>query len=114
MSDAVMMIAVSDIRPHCKGEPDIKERIAKAMRRAQEFFMSTDDNLRFKAALAAALLESPEDEKDRIVQSSRMISAVSAAMSGVPVNMDQALNTDDGFEPLPLIGMWHDAKAGAR
>ena len=105
MIDAVTDIAVDDIRPSCRNEPVLIERIKKAFAKAQDFWMSTDDALRFRAALAAILLEtSDEAEKRRILETNDYIKALNAMMSGLDVNMP------DISDPLPLIGMWHDAR----
>lgn len=104
-AETIAYIAVDDIRPHCAGEPDITERVKKAMRQAHTFWLSTDDTLRFRSALAAAILESPnEEEKERIIQSARICGH----------NPLGALDDcDDEFEPLPLIGMWRETKEAA-
>lgn len=106
MIDAITAIAIDDIRPSCRDEPILLERIKKAFAKAQDFWMSTDDALRFRAALAAILLEtSDEDETRRIIETNDYIKSLNAIMNGVDVNMP------DISDPLPLIGMWHEARS---
>lgn len=110
MTDAIMAIAISDIRPACTGEPDILKRIKKAFVRAQDLFLSTDDTLRFNASMAAILLETTDEaEKRRLIGSNKVIQAIEAMRKG----LDVALPEMDG-DPLPLIGLWLEAKSGAR
>lgn len=119
MNEAVLAIAVADIRPACKDEPDLIERIKKAMRKAQHFFMSTDDDLRLKGALGAALLESSGEQKAALETSIRSLSRVSAVMhalqAGVPVDLEAMAKEQEGEpDPLPLMAWWHEAVADAR
>jgi hypothetical protein len=111
MNDALLAIAVADIRPACAGEPDLIERLRKAMVKAQDFFMSTDDDLRFRGACGAAMLESDEAERERIVKSINVLRALGAAMSGVAVDFGAELDKMGDEEPLPLRKLWIEAKA---
>jgi hypothetical protein len=111
MNNAVLMIAVTSIRPECANEPALTERLRKAMRAAHQFWLSTDDDLRFTAALTAAHLETTDEkEKEQITRSARFLSAISAGMNGVPVDLAAAFGNDD-FRPLPLMGLWNETKA---
>jgi hypothetical protein len=110
MSETALMIAVSDIRSSCAGEPDIMERLRKAMRKAQHFWMSTDDDLRFRGAVGAAMLESSPEEQERIKRSVQSLRSFSAMLSGVPVDTD-AMIAQMGDDNIPLIAMWNEAKA---
>lgn len=109
MTDALAMIAISYIRPKLEGVSDLIEKFKIAFAEAQEFWLTTDDQVRFKAAVAAVFLETSDPiERQRIEETAKFIGAISAAMSGVPVNLDAAL--PEGCEPLPLIGLWTEAK----
>lgn len=108
----LLAVAVAIIRPSCEVEPDLTERIRKAMREAKDFWMSLDDDLRFRAAIGAALVETTDEgEKDRILRSFQILRTLSAAMSGVPVDAEAVEAQMEGFEPLPLVAMWREAKA---
>lgn len=115
MNDTLLAIAVADMRPACKDEPDLTERLRKAMKAAQSFWMSTDDDLRFRGACGAAMLESPEDEKQKIVYSVQEMRKVNmmlmAAMSGASVDIAATLDGIDMEKVLPLKKLWDEAKA---
>lgn len=116
MNQNVLLIAIQDIRPHCQGEPDVTERLKKAMRRAHELWLTTEDDLRFTAALEAAYHESPEKEdKDIIERSVRSLATVGAAMKGVPIDfnaMESMMAAKDGktIKVLPLMKLWLETK----
>ncbi len=115
MSDTVLLIAASDIRPACRDEPDLETRIRKAFAKAQDFWMSTDDDIRFRGALAAVMMETTDEaEKDRIVKSVASLRTLSAMLSHVPVDMEAALKEMESFEPLPLMPLWREAKGEER
>lgn len=116
MNDAMIMIAAADIRSAIRSEPDLVRRIEKAFAKAQHFFMSTDDNLRFSGALAAVLMETAdEDEKERVVASKRALDRFSAFLTAAQagLSIDPSSLPGDEEDYLPLMKMWHDAKAAA-
>lgn len=117
MSDTMLMIAVADIRPQCANEPDLMERLRKAMKAAQSFWASTDDDLRFRGACGAAALESPDDEKQRILDTvsemRKIHTALAAAVSGASVDFGETLSGIDADKLLPLRKLWDEAKAAA-
>jgi hypothetical protein len=117
-AEAVMAIAVTEARTACKGEPNIEQRIKKAMRACHGHWMVTNEVQQLNSALAAAALESPiVDEKNRILRSGSALNklnyALNAAVSGVPVDftrlVDEIPKEDDR---LPLIDWWNETKKG--
>jgi hypothetical protein len=114
MNDAVLAIAASDARSACKGEPDIMERIRKAMKACKNHWMETNENNQFRAAVAAAILESSGDEKDRIERSAKSLNKVGAMLNalraGVPVDIE-AMACDDNFDDMiQLMKIWNETK----
>jgi hypothetical protein len=106
MTDTVMMIAITAARMACADEPDLEKRIRKAMREAGNFWLSTDEMLRFKAALAGALLEtSDEGERARIIGTSRLINAFDASIAGIPITWEEVI-----IDPLPLLAWWREVR----
>ena len=113
MSNTELAIAAQIMQPACKGEPDLIERIKKAMTEAQSYWASTDDDLRFRGALGAVLLEtSAADEKQRLEGSIKALKNLGALFSGVPVDLERMVAELDEVEIIPLHQMWQDAKAG--
>jgi hypothetical protein len=106
-----MIIAVHEARDACKGEPDISKRIEKAMRACKDHWMETDKQNQFRAALAAAMLESNEADKDRITRSMDSLRKVGALLgaltAGVPVDFEALASEKTDDDILPLNRMWH-------
>lgn len=100
-------VLVHDIPP---GLP-LTERLAWAMERvhthARDLFFMTgaDDDLRFRTAVAAVLINANEDEKATITRSMAVINAMSAIFSGVPVDVEQI----DTVNTVPLMQIFHTA-----
>lgn len=108
-----MMIAVAEARTACKDEPDITERVKKAMKVCHNHWMETNETNQFRSALAAAMLESEDEvEKDRIGRSSRALNKLSAMLSalqaGVPVDVEAMAAEKRDEDLLPLMDLWYD------
>lgn len=115
MNAVVMSIAVTEARGACKGEPDILERIKKAMRACHGHWMVTNEAEQLNSAIAAAALESDGDEKDRILRSGKAFNdannAVAALMRGVPVDLEAMVEKmDKSDDILPVRKLWDETK----
>jgi len=108
MNDPIMAIAVLEARDACKGEPDILERVKKAMRACADHWMVTNPLQQLNAAIAAAALESNDAEKDIILRSGKdmntAIATIQALISGVPVDMEKMDRPDQDL--IPIAEMW--------
>lgn len=69
-------------------------------------WMCRNDDQRFRSAIGAVMLASPDDQ-DRIARSMAPLKALSAAMSGVPVDFSSVLTDADDL--VPLISLWHES-----
>lgn len=104
-------VLVHDIPP---GLP-LTERLAWAMERvhthARDLFFMTgaDDDLRFRTAVAAVLINANEEDKATITRSMAVINALSAMLSGVPVDIEQVYMDNNPVDTLPLMKMFHEA-----
>jgi hypothetical protein len=109
-----MLIAVSEARNACKGEPDVTERIRKAMRACRGHWMETNEENQFRAAVAAAALESEGEEKDRVERSAKALGRLSAVMNalqaGVPVDLEAMIAEPKDDDLIPLSGLWHESR----
>lgn len=101
-----MMIAMTEARAACAGEPDLVERIKKAMRATHEHWLVRDEPKRFNAALAGAMLESSPSDKERIVNEVNAIRVISDTLMGGDHKKLDAL-TPAAF-PLHLMRMWRE------
>lgn len=107
-----VLIATTEARTACKGEPDIIERVKKAMRACHHHWMETNESEQLRAAIAGAILESEGEEKDRLERSARALSqlasALSAAQNGVPVDWENMeLPAED---IVPFRKLWDETK----
>lgn len=110
--NAIAMIAAADIRPKIKNVPDLIARIAAAFDAAQDFYMTTDDDTRFRGALAAVLLETPNDaDKERVIASKKALDKLDAIIKGSQAGLVFELSENDmpRADNIPLLKMWHDA-----
>jgi len=109
---ALMAIAATEARHACKGEPDVIERIKKAMKACRNHWMVTDEKEQFRAAVAAALLESEGEEKDRIERSAQSLNRLGAMLNamqaGVPVDIEAMAAEPQDADLIPLNKLWHD------
>lgn len=116
MSDNVIAIAVSYILPEIKGIPDLDERFRRACKEAHKFWLSTDDDIRFKAALSAVTLETEDpDQAARLERSATALAAVSRMLTAgrLDANIDDVLNFPEGFVPLRMLQIWMETKKEA-
>jgi hypothetical protein len=113
MSDNVMAIAATEAQHACRGEPDLMERIKKAMKACHGHWMETNPSNQFRAAVAAAMLESEGLERDRLERSAAALKRANAALqamqAGVDVDLEAALKADD--DVIPLAKMWREVVA---
>jgi hypothetical protein len=102
MNDGVMALAVSDARDAARGEPDIKERFRKAAFATKDHWMLTGYEARFKAALAGAMMESDEADRERYQYEfdgmARLAATITALQNGVPVDLEKMV---DEMPPNP-------------
>ncbi len=112
MSEALISIAATEAMHACKDEPDLIERIRKAMRACHDHWLVTDERLQFMAALAAAHQASEGAERDRLERSSKAVNRVSAMLSalqaGVPVDVEAMSAEKPDDDLIPLNKMWHE------
>lgn len=114
MSDVGLSIIGTECKEACKGEPDLEKRIRKAMKVvAKGHWLFSDDDLLLRGALAGVLLapETTEEEKTRLTKTLEGLRALSAMMSGVPVDLDAIAEQQKIYEPVPLAKWWHEEKA---
>lgn len=115
MNAGLMSIAISEARSACKGEPNIIERVKKAMRACHDHWMVTNEGQQLNSAMAAAALESEGDEKDRILRSGKAFNdannALNALIQGIPVDMEEMVARMDKSEDiLPVRDLWNETK----
>lgn len=108
--NAAATICALDIKGRIDHSLPLEQRIREAFKCSQDFWMSTDDNVRFSGALVAVAACCTEEDKALIVRSKKRLDALSAMLDGVPVDFDKAMADPD--EPvLPLLRWYQDAQS---
>lgn len=112
-----LRLAVEPVRAAIPVDKTLTECLQFAMRYVRDnandlFWMSarTTDDVMFRTALAAVMLAGSEDDKDVIERSMKPLRALTALLSGVPIDM-AAIPTDKDL--LPLMKLWHESEPGA-
>lgn len=110
----MMAIEVSVIRAHLKdfsGDP--KERLRFAMQEANKgatglVMLSPDE--KFQVAVAAVVMTSEGEERERLEWEVKCIRAMSTCFSGIPVDMAAVMEegTSRGWEPIGLLALWKE------
>lgn len=89
----------------------LEARLKKAMQEMQHHWLVTNQEEQFQAAVGAVLITATEEEKERINAELRTLKALSAAMSGVPVDMGRAVDALEGIKPVGLTKIWKEVLA---
>jgi len=74
-------------------------------------WMITDDDTRFKSAVAAIYVKASEEDRERIMHEMKTLQSLNAVMSGVPVNMERLADEASRFESIGLLSFFKEAKA---
>lgn len=111
MSDPILSIIAQECRGACQDEPDLLERIRKAMKPvANGHWLSPDQDLCFRGAIGGVLLakETTDEERQRIEFTLVKIRSLNAMAAGVPVDLERVVENPEGIEPVPLFRLWHE------
>lgn len=121
MTDHVgLSIVATECSSACANEPDFEQRVRKAMAVVAKghwmLYRDDQEQDRFKGALAAVLLapETTQAEKDRIGSTVRQMGAMSAMITGVPVDLEAVTNDIEANPPYPLRKWWVEAKEAVK
>ena len=112
-----LTIAASMLRGEIPSDAPLNDRLEFAMRYAREhardmFWMvgAVNDDLIFRTAVAAVMMESNEEDNDLITRSMQPLKMLAAAAAGVPVDF-AAFPADDDL--VPLLKIFDDSKSEA-
>ena len=105
MSNAVV---ATILRTECDFTPDMtgEQIIREAFKKAKQHWMEPNENNQFSAACAVAYVAMNAEDKARMELSVKIMKAVSAMLSGVPVDMEAVMSLAEGVETFPLQTMW--------
>ncbi len=92
----------------------VKGKFRVAFGEAKNYWGSTDDEVRFGGGVGAVMLDLGQEHPmyEKIERELEMLRDLSAAISGVPVDMEAAFNKlgQDDDEPIGIMGIWMEVK----
>ncbi len=105
--EAMILIAASDAQPYVDVSQPLETQMRAAMEVTKDFWMSTDEDVRFRGAVAAVLLKTKGNDEvlERINTEMQALNSLAAAMSGIPVDMERALPPED-FKMVGIRALW--------
>jgi hypothetical protein len=107
MSDTVLMVGIALMRSSVQAEGTLEERIRGAFEVVRDrVYLTTDDDVLMRCALGAVLEVADGDERARVILELDHLRSLSAALSGVPVDLGSLSPLEN---PIGLMKLWHEA-----
>lgn len=107
--DVILSIGIELAKQAAESKKTLEERLKAAMMVMKSFWLSTNDDLRFKAAVGAVFLLSEVEDKIKIEEEIQALKNLNAMLTGIPVNIDEIQAPKN---PIGLIKMWNEIKKG--
>lgn len=115
MSDLALTFGISEMNGRIDQSLPLEERLVAAMRYIRKYhcdvlWLSVAsgnqlDDLMFRTAIGAVMVEASEDEQDLIRRSLLPLKAIAAATNGIPVDFASTLSDD----LISLMKLWKDS-----
>ena len=105
MSDNLLMLVMVEARGAIKPEDSLEDRCRSAMKVSAHHWMVLDQDVQFRAAIAAVYESATDDEQERIKDELDNLRALNAMMTGVPVDFDNVKPVEN---PIGLNKMWRE------
>lgn len=105
--DNLILIAVVEARDFAETAPTLEGRLRAAMSVTRHHWIVTDEDSRFRAAIAAVILLSSEEDKSRILAEVEQLRILGAACNGIPVDLAAIEPLDN---PIGLMKIWKEIK----
>lgn len=110
--DVKFMIAVTEAEEAAKKKKYLVEKVRAAMEVTNHHWMLTDDDLRFKAAVAGTIMSCEKDcEREILSKEIKALNSLSALLSGVPVDLSQI---EMPKTTVGLMQLWIEIKEGKK
>ncbi len=109
--EAGIMIGITELRHDVDSKQPLEERLKIVMKKALNHWLVLDEESQFKMAVGAVLAEATEEEQERINIELRVLKALSAAISGVPIDWGNLVADEDRDKTIGLSGLWREVKA---
>lgn len=103
---AAQIIAAEANLANAKEQP-LEDRLRSAMKAGRNFWMSTNEDIRFRGSIGAVLLHCSDEERERLSEELDVLKNFSALLGGVAVDMTQIKKPDN---PIGLMKMWRDVR----
>ena len=97
---------------------DLKEKLLFAMKQSRQGISGLailSDDEKFRVAIAAVIMSSDGEEKERLEWEMKCLRALSTMFGGIPVDIASVSEegTSRGWEPVGLLLLWKDTEEGA-
>ena len=111
MDDSILSIGIDEARMACRNISDLEQRTKAAMSAMKGHWLVTEEPSQFKAAIAAAMLETADDHiANQLAASHRNLSRMSHAMAASTVGVDVADMHIEDEGNLPILAWWKEAE----
>ena len=108
MTDALFAIGLTEAKAAAEKETTLHAQMDAAMKLMQHHWMILDEDLQFRCAVGALLMIVDEQTQETIKEEMASLKALSALMSGIPVDMERVTVPQN---PLGLMKRWNELKA---
>jgi hypothetical protein len=103
--DNLILLVMAESRMAVKPEDSLEDRCRASMKAAKGHWMVLDEDMQFKGAIAAVLETANDEETHRITSELEVLKALSAAMSGVPVDFGSVAPAENA---VGLSKIWRE------
>lgn len=107
-SDMMVSIAAQSAQSVAEKEESLEDKLRAAMKETLHFWMTTDEDIRFRGAVGAVLLCCSDEEKERLEEELTALRSLSAMTAGVPVDPSRLKVPEN---PIQLLRLWKEVKA---
>ena len=104
---ADLMIVIAEAKSAAEGKDTLEDKLTAAMNSARNHWMVLDEDKQFRGAVGAVMLLVDDETKRRLELEMKSLNALSAMISGVPVDIEQIEVSED---PIGLLKMWKELK----
>ena len=104
---ASLLIVIAEAKSAAESKDTLEEKLTAAMNAARNHWMVLDEDKQFRGAIGAVMLLVDNETRERIELEMKSLNALSAMLSGVPIDIERVEVPED---PIGLLKMWKDLK----
>lgn len=109
MTNAGVMIALTEAKTAVKEDDSLEDRLRAAMRVTSRHWCVTNPDEQLRAAVGAVLVSASPDESERIEAELANLRSLSALLEGVPVDLERIEPLEN---PIGVMKLWHEVADG--